>query len=272
MTKTITQMTMTKMMSGTTNPNYDTFIEEVNSWLERGKNSFEGALSLTDSKVTLNPREFPPLFYLKENVQRILHLLEVYKNADTFDKLLTVFINIYVKDYDTIMEYSLPGGFYTIEEAYTLAQNLRNGSRESYFEYSIGAFMSTIPYLAVDKRVGYYSLIKAIKPITGYSGRHIELANMLYLMPECKVSMRLSPNRKEQLFKVYDVYGRLEHRSELTTYISNIDFRWWSYQNRRVYPPVIGDYKKLTMKKEDFIIPERIKNENINLLYDKTYR
>ena len=159
MTKTITQMKMTKMMSGTTNPSYDTFIEEVNSWLERGKDSFEGALSLTDSKVTLNPREFPPLFYLKENVQRILHLLDVYKNADTFDKLLTVFINIYVKDYDTIMEYSLPGGFYTIEEAYTLAQNLRNGSRESYFEYSIGAFMSTIPYLAVDKRVGYYSLI-----------------------------------------------------------------------------------------------------------------
>ena len=77
MTKTITQMKMMKMMSGTTNPSYDTFIEEVNSWLERGKDSFEGALSLTDSKVTLNPREFPPLFYLKENVQRILHLLEV---------------------------------------------------------------------------------------------------------------------------------------------------------------------------------------------------
>ena len=269
--KTNTQMMM-KMMSGTTSPHNDTFIEEVNSWLERGKDSFEGALSLTDSEITLNPREFPPLFYLKENVQRILHLLDVYKNADTFDKLLTVFINIYVKDYDTIMEYSLPGGFYTIEEAYTLAQNLRNGSRESYFELALGEFMSTIPYLAVDKGVYYGSLTKAIKVITGYTGRNIELANMLYLMPECKVFMRISPQRREALFKVYDVYGRLEHKSELTTYISNIDFRWWCYQNRRVYPPVIGDYKKLTMKKEDFIIPERIKNENINLLYDKTYR
>lgn len=270
--KTITQMMMMKTMSGTTNSHNDTFIEEVNSWLKRGKDSFEGALSLTGSKVTLNPREFPPLFYLKENVQRILHLLEVYKNADTFDKLLTVFINIYVKDYDTIMEYSLPGGFYTMEEAYILAQNLRNESRESYFEYSIGAFMSTIPRLVMDSGVGYASLIKAIKPITHYIGRNIELANMLYLMPECKVSMRINPQRRENLFKVYDVYGRLEHRSELTTYISNIDFRWWSYQNRRRYPPVIGDYKKLTMKKEDFIIPERIKNENINLLYDKIYR
>lgn len=270
--KTNTQMMMTKMMSGTTKPTYDTFIEEVNSWLERGKDSFEGALSLTDSKITLDPREFPPLFYLKENVQRILHLLEVYKNADTFDKLLTVFINIYVKDYDTLMEYSLPGGFYTIEEAYRLAQGLRVHGRESYFENSLGSFLSTIPRIVVDKGIGYTKLIRALSCVTRYSGRNIELTNMLYLMPECKVIMRISPMKREALFQLYDVYGRLEHRSELTTYISNIDFRWWSYQNRRVVPPVIGDYEKLTMKKEDFIIPERIKNENINLLYNKIYR
>lgn len=265
------QMTMTKMMNGTTNPERDKFIEEVNSWLQRGKDSFEGALSLTDSKVELNPREFPPLFYLKENVQRILHLMEVYKNADTFDKLITVFTNIYVKDYDTVMEYSLPGGFYTIEEAYNLAQALRGDKAESFYEFNLGAFLSTISREAVDKRIGYGKLIKLLRTVTRYEGRNIELANMLYLMPECKVSMRMHPNRKEELFRIYDSYGLQEHRSELTTYISNIDFRWWSYQNRRVYPPVFGDYEKLTMKKEDFIIPERIKNENINLLYNQIY-
>lgn len=270
--KTTTQMMTMKMMSGTTNPTEDIFIEEVNSWLERGKDSFEGALGLTDSKITLDPREFPPLFYLKENVQRMLHLLELYKNADTFDKLVTVFINTYIKDYDTIMEYSLPGGFYTIEEAYRLAQGLRVHGRESFFEHSLGDFLSTIPRIAVDKRIGYHSLIRALSCVTRYAGRNIELANMMYLMPECRVTMQINPKKRETLFQLYDVYGRLEHRSELTTYLSAIDFRWWSYQNRRRYPPVIGNYKKLTMRKEDFIVPERVKDENINVLYNKVYR